>query len=151
MEFWQQLIIIIYGSLAFIAFITSIYACAFKKKAYQDTPLWGLLFTGFVQADNVYIGFFWVCVSLVTLVLNDWLLFLLILSYFWLVRSVGETLYWFLQQFHPRGGNPPEKFWIHKVVKNDSVWFMNQIYWQLMTVITIIASLYITHIWLKTI
>lgn len=150
MEFWQQLIIILYGILALIAFITSYYACSIKKKSYENTPLWGLFFTGFVQADNVIFGFFWVIVSVITLILQDWILFLLTLSVFWLVRSIGETFYWFLQQFHPRTGNEPEKFWSYRIVKNDAVWFMNQIYWQCLTVITTISSLYLGYVWINT-
>lgn len=148
MEFWQQIIVIIYGLLALLAFFTSFRACYRHKKAYEDTPIYGLLFTAFVQADAVIFGLFWAGASLVTLLLQDWLLFLLILSVFWLVRSIGETQYWFLQQFSPRSGNDPQKFPLFfKIFQNDSVWFVNQIYWQCITVITIISTVYLGYQW----
>jgi hypothetical protein len=150
MEFWQQIIIVGYGILALMAFVTSVYACRSKNKAYESTPLWGIFFTGFVQADNVIFGFFWCLVCLVTLFFHDWLLFLLTVSLFWLVRSIGETLYWLFQQFIPRKGNEPEKFWSYRIVKSDAVWFMNQIYWQCITVITIISSMYLGYLWITS-
>lgn len=149
MQLWQQIIIATYGLIALIAFITSFRACYYHKKPFEETPLYGFLFTGFVRGDNVVFGLFWFIVSTASLILQDWTLFLLILSVFWLVRSIGETLYWFLQQFHPRTGNDPSKFWYFKYFHNDSVWFINQIYWQCVSVLTIISTIYLTSIWLK--
>lgn len=148
MQIWQQIIILIYGFLALIAFISSFRACYLKNKSFEDTPIYGMLFTGFVRADNVVFGLFWFIISIITLLLDDWLLFLLILSTFFLVRSIGETIYWFLQQFHPREGNNPSKFWYYKFFRNDSVWFVNQIYWQCITVLTIILDIYLIKLWL---
>lgn len=147
MELWQQIIVIVYGLLALWAFITSFKACYKQKRSFEDTPLFGFLFTGFVQADNVVFGLFWVIISGISLLIQDWIFFLLILSFFFLVRSVGETMYWFLQQFHPRDGNSPQKFWYYKFFHNDSVWFVNQIYWQCVTVITLFTSIYLIKLW----
>lgn len=150
MELWQQFIIILYGIIAFIAFISSFNACHRQKKSFEDTPVWSIFFTGFVQADNVVFGLFWTAIAILTLLLNDWLLFLLTLSLFWLVRSLGETIYWFFHQFIPRGGNDPQKFWHYRFFHNDSVLFVNQIYWQCITVITSVSSIYLAHLWLKS-
>lgn len=149
MELWQQIIIAVYGLLAFTAFITCFRACYYHKKPFEETPLYGFLFTGFVRADNVVFGLFWSIISIILLILQEWILFLLILSVFWLVRALGETIYWFLQQFSPRPGNDPSKFWYFKFFHNDSIWFVNQIYWQCVTVITIISTLYLSYAWLK--
>jgi hypothetical protein len=149
MQLWQQIIITVYGLLALVAFVTSINACYYHKKSFEETHLYGFLFSGFVRADNVVFGLFWFLTSLLCFILQDWTLFLLILSSFWLIRSIGETFYWFLQQFHPREGNPPEKFWYFRIFHNDSVWFVNQIYWQCVTVITLITTIYLSVLWLK--
>jgi hypothetical protein len=151
MVLWQQLLVATYGCLALISFIVSFRACYYYKKAYAETPLSGILFGGFVQADNVIFGMFWFLTSTGTLLLKDWLLFLLIVSSFWLVRSIGETLYWFLQQFTFHEGNPPQKFWHHRIFHNDSVWFVNQIYWQCISVVTIITTIYLANLWLKNV
>jgi hypothetical protein len=106
------------------------------------------LFGSFVWADHILFGPFWVAVSFITFILQDILLFLLIFSIFWLVRSGGETLYWFFQQFHPRQGNEPEQFWIHKHVPGEAVWFMHQIFWQCVIVISTILTIYLSFLWL---
>ena len=150
MHFWQQIIVFVYGLFALGITISGFRATNQKRKAYEETPFSGILFSAFVQADKLVFGPFWVMVSFITLILNDWLLFLLFFSVFWLVRSIGETIYWFLQQFSPRPGNDPEKFFFYRYVHNDSVWFILQIWWQCLTVITIISTIYLSHLWLKT-
>lgn len=107
-------------------------------------------FGSFVWADHVLFGPFWVIVSLVTFVLHDFLLFLLVFAVFWVVRSIGETLYWFFQQFSPRVGNEPEKFWINNYVPGQAVWFMHQIFWQCITVISVVLTIFLTHLWLQS-
>jgi hypothetical protein len=150
MEFWQQISVSIYGLVALGVFISGFRACYSKNKAFEDTPISAMCYGAFVQADKVIFGLFWFVASLIAFIVDDWLLFLLIFSVFWLVRSVGETLYWMFQQFHPRPGNDPQKFWFYRFFKNDSVWFVNQIYWQCITVITVISSVYLAHLWLQT-
>lgn len=105
-------------------------------------------FGGFVWADMVIFGIFWLIAGVASLLLNDWILFLLIISLFWLVRSVGETIYWLLQQFSTIKRNPPERMLLYKLFKNDAVWFVYQIFWQCMTVTFILTSLYLGKQWL---
>jgi hypothetical protein len=85
---------------------------------------------------------------LVTWWLNDWLLFWLIVSVFWAVRSWGETIYWLNQQFSTIERNPPKKHILYPIFHNDSVWFVHQIIWQCVTVISIVVSLYFGRLWL---
>jgi len=47
----------------------------------------------FVWGDAVIFGLFWTVALIVAWVLKDWYLFLLIVSVFWVVRSLGETIY----------------------------------------------------------
>src|SRR5690606_22156213 len=96
----------------------------------------------FVWGDVLILSPFWISLSVVTLVLQDWWLFLLAVSLFWLVRSVGETLYWFLQQFATVKRDPPESLAGYRFVKNESIWFMYQVMWQCVTVFTLILSIY---------
>lgn len=103
----------------------------------------------FVWADHVIFGPFWTIVSFMTYFLGDWKLFLLIFSCFWLIRSSGETIYWFFQQFHPRVGNEPDKFWINKHVPGEAVWFIHQIFWQCITVLSLICTIFFTFLWIK--
>jgi hypothetical protein len=149
MEIWQQSIIVLFGLGAFIGFIKSFDECKRKKRSLSLTLQIGPLYGAFVYADLVVFGLFWTIASLGAFFLNDWYLFLLTLSLFWLVRSIGETIYWFLQQFSTINRNPPEKFYIHKIFHNDSVWFVYQIFWQCITVITIITSIYLAKLWLN--
>lgn len=106
-------------------------------------------FGSFVWADHVLFGPFWVLISLVTFFLHDVILFGLIFAIFWVVRSLGEMLYWFFQQFSPRVGNEPEKFWINRHVPGEAVWFMHQIFWQCVAVISLIFSIFLAHAWLQ--
>jgi hypothetical protein len=119
-----------------------------KGKAYELTPF--LLPFGIIAwGDAVVFGLFWTGVSLVSYFLNDWILFLLIISVFWVVRSLGETIYWFNQQFSQKAydWNKPEKLLFHSIFKNDSIWFVYQIIWQCVTVVSIIATIYFTRLW----
>ncbi len=107
-------------------------------------------FGSFVWADHIIIGPFWILASLTCLFLQDFLLFLLIASAFWLIRSGGETLYWFLQQFHPRGGNEPEQFWINKHAPGEAVWFLHQIFWQCISVVALICTILSAVRWISS-
>jgi hypothetical protein len=150
MTLWQNAVVLLYGLISLIGFIWSYKRCRFHKDSYGHPPgLYGFL-GAFVWADLVIFGAFWALASGMSLILQDWLLFLLIISLFWLIRSIGETMYWFLQQFAPNKGNPPEKFWFYRVFHNDSVWFVWQIYWQCVTVLTVITSLYLGFLWIKS-
>lgn len=148
MSQWQIVLVSIYGFVAVVGFFKALHMCRNRKSAYGHTDNIFNFYGAFVWADLVVFGLFWTIVSFLCLYRKDWLLFLLVLSAFWLIRSFGETLYWFHQQFTPRGGNEPEKFWFHKIVLNDSVYFVNQIYWQCISVITFITTLYLAKLWL---
>src|SRR3990170_36194 len=146
METWQKTLIIFWGIISFILFIKGFFECKDKKNAYGLTPKLSV-FGIFSWGDAVVFGLFWVLVSLITLVLNDWILFLLIISVFWVVRSFGEAIYWLNQQFSTINRNPPEKLMFYKLFKNDSVWFIYQIFWQSITVVSLIFTIYFAKIW----
>lgn len=148
MEVWQKTVILIYAAFSLFGLIKGYRQTKNKKNAYGDSPIFYPL-GAFVWADAVVFGLFWILISVAALFLNDWILFLLTISVFWVVRSVGETVYWFNQQFSKINRNPPENYFIYKIFQNDSVWFVYQIYWQCLTVVSIIASLFFAKLWLS--
>jgi hypothetical protein len=147
MENWQQFIVLVYALLNLGIFLKGYYECKFRKNAYGLTPY--LNFLGvFVWGDAVVFCLFWIAASLITYLLKDWYLFLLIVSVFWVVRSLGETIYWFNEQFSTTNRNPPEKLLFHNIFHNDSVWFVYQIIWQCVTVISVVFTIYFSKLWL---
>jgi hypothetical protein len=151
MEPWQRSVIAVYGALSFLVFLKGFHESKDKNNAYGLTPF--LTFLGiFAWGDAVVFGLFWIASSAISLLLKDWYLFLLIISVFWVVRSLGETIYWFNQQFSAKvyDWNKPENLGWHWLFHNDSVWFIYQIRWQCVTVVSIIASVYFTNLWLKS-
>ena len=148
MENWQTAIVVFFLIFSMSGFAIGINESKNRKNAYGKAGIFNLI-GAFVWGDVVIFSIFWILVSLVCLILNDWVLFLLIYSVFWLVRSIGETIYWFNQQFSSINRNPPKEMWFFKYFHNDSVWFVYQIYWQCLTVVTIITSVYLTHLWLN--
>lgn len=147
MKFWQTEILIVYGLLSFLAFIKGLYESAGKNNAYGQTP-WLFWMGIFAWGDAVIFGLFWFLSSTLAYLLNDWLLFLLLISVFWLVRSLGETFYWFNQQFSRIERNPPNRLRGYKLFKNDSIWFVYQIAWQCVTVVTVITTIYLGNLWI---
>ncbi len=150
MNIFLQLSVLFFGVFSFFTFIKAIRECKDNDNAFGRPYRLCEIYGSFVWADHVVFGFFWVIISGIVLLLQDFLLFLLIASVFWLVRSIGETIYWFLQQFHPRKGNDPKKFIFYPIFKNDSVWFINQIAWQCVTVLTFMTTLYLSYLWIKS-
>lgn len=118
-----------------------------KKNAYGITI--PLVFLGmFVWGDAAIFGIFWAIVGAISICAGNWILFLLFCSLFWAVRSTGETLYFFNQQYSTVIRNKPEDMPFYKYFHNDSIWFIYQIVHQCVTVFSIIASLYLAKLWL---
>ena len=106
---------------------------------------WG----AFVWGDIVVFGPFLGFVLTICFFLQDCLLLALLMSIFWLVRSLGETIYWFNQQFTSLKRNPPQKMPGYTLFKNDAIWFVYQIVWQCITVITIFTTVWFFKLWLN--
>ena len=60
---------------------------------------YGFLIGAFVWEDLLIFSAFGLAASIATIFLNQWKFGLLFYLVFWVVRSAGETLYFFLQQF----------------------------------------------------
>lgn len=143
----QNWLVVLMGACGLLAALYGLYQSARRNNVFGETP--GMWWLGiFVWGDALVFGLFWFLVSIAIWFLQDWLLFILVISIFWLVRSVGETIYWFLQQFSTITRNEPKNLIGYRLVKNDAIWFINQIFWQCITVVTAITSLYVAKLWL---
>lgn len=117
-----------------------------RNRTFSLTPLLYPLGI-FVWGDAPILGAFWVVVAIAGMLVGNMAFFLLCVSLFWCVRSVGETIYWLLQQFSPLKRNPPEQLFGYRFVKDESIWFMYQLFWQCMTVVSLIFVLYFAFSW----
>lgn len=148
MSQWQQIFIIIYLLFSISGFLVG-FANSKKGNTHGNAHIYNLI-GAFVWADAVIFGLFWSGFSALIWFLEDWKLFLLAQSVFWLIRSVGEMIYWLNQQFSDKDKNPIKGFWFYKYFKNDSVWFVWQIYWQCLAVIFAILTIFFSKQWLTT-
>jgi len=149
METWQNIVLLLTAIYSLSGLYFGYLHSKFKKNVFGLTPAYYLI-GAFVWGDAVIFGIFWFLASLVVYMLQDWTLFLLTFSLFWVVRSVGETMYWFLQQFSTVIRHKPETSQFHDIFHNDSIWFVYQIFWQCMTVISLVCSLYFAQHWLTS-
>jgi hypothetical protein len=145
---WQRVLLLLFGCLNVFTFIKGWHESVTKKNPYGKATFLGWLGM-FVWGDAVIMGLFLSLATFITLWRQDWWLFWLIFSAYWLVRSVGETIYWLNEQFSTTKHNPPETLTGHRFFKDDSIWFIYQIYWQCVSVISLIATIYFAHMWLK--
>ena len=142
---WQQFLIIIFAAYSFVLFIKG-FIEARNGNSFGQT-VFQLPIGAFVWADAVVFGIFWTLVNLVVLAVNSWVLFLLVVSVFWTIRGLGETIYWLNQQYSTKELNPPERFKINKLFKGTPTWFVHQIFWQCITIVAIIFSIYFAKVW----
>lgn len=142
----QTYIIWIYAFISLVVFIKGFYEVAKKHNPFGESFVLFLMGV-FVWGDALVLGLFWFLVSLFVLVLKDWILFLLIFSVFWVVRSLGEVIYWFSHQFSTVVRNPPETLLGYRLFKNDSIWFVYQIIWQCILTISLVATIFLARLW----
>ncbi len=149
MEIWQRLIVILFGLFSIIVFLKGVNESLKKNNSYAGTI--PLLWMGiFVWGDAVVYGAFWALCCFTVLLLNDWLLFLLLFSVYWTVRSLGETIFWFNQQFTPMKLYHAPKLPGYKFFNNESIYFIYQIFCQCITVVSLITTIYLSAIWLQS-
>lgn len=130
-------------------FTRSLHQCRRCNNSFGLTP--GLFILGiFVWADAVIIAPFWMLTVGFSLLLQSWWLFLVFTGLFWVVRSLGETMYWFNQQFASVNRNPVENLLLSEWFDDDAIWFVYQIFWQSVTVFSLVASIYSIFNWLQT-
>ncbi|MCB9806909.1 hypothetical protein H6768_03370 [Candidatus Peribacteria bacterium] len=89
------LLVVFFFSLTFIAYRKIV---SYKGKIHF-TYTWAALMGGFVWEDVLIFSIYGGISSILTLLFRDYRLGILFFLVFWIVRSAGETLYFFLQQF----------------------------------------------------
>lgn len=143
----QIIIVLLWGIYSFIAF--------FLGWRHRKNPFglsrWFLPLGAFVWTDTIVFGLFFFLVSAFCLVTNQFILFLLIFSVFWTIRSVGEQVYWFLEQFAVAHKNAPHTLWPKKWFKGQESWIVMQITWQCVSAIFIVLSAYLLFTWFRTV
>lgn len=143
----QKMFLILFSFVNLAIFIKGVYEIHKKRNAYRLTNY--LFFIGaFVWGDVFVLSPFWIIVSGISLYLDNWSLFLLFVSLFWVIRSFGEIIYWLNEQFASKNRNPPQNLNFHTIIKSDAIWFMYQLFWQCIFVFALILSLYFGKQWL---
>lgn len=149
MLFWQTTIILLISLISFIFLLKSFREIKNKNNIYGLTPY--LFFLGsFVWGDMIVLGIFWITVSIISILLNNWYLFLLFISIFWSIRSLGEAIYWLNEQFAGKNRNPPHTLKLHKLINGDAIWFIYQLFWQCIFVFSLLISIYLSKLWLDS-
>lgn len=149
MVLWQKIFIVGFTIFNFLIFLKGMYEVR-KRNPYGLTKY--LFFIGaFVWGDIFILGPFWIIASIVSLFLNNWYLFLLFVSLFWVIRSLGETIYWLNEQFAGKNRNPPKTLSFHKLIQGEAIWFIYQLFWECVFVISVILSIYFYNGFIKTI
>jgi len=144
---WQRDAVLLFGVVNLAVCIKGFYESSRRKNSYGLT--YALFPLGmFVWGDAVIFGLFWAGVSAAALVLEDWILFWMVFSLFWVVRSVGETIYWFNQQFSGVTRWKAEDLPGYRFFHNDSIWFVYQIMCQAITVVSLVGAIYFSALWL---
>jgi hypothetical protein len=147
MQHYQWIIIVLFALVNFLFFIKG-YIETRKKNAFRIVPYPLMIFGIFVWGDAVVISLFLALASMASLLLWNWILFLLILTSFWLMRSIGETIYWFNHQFCVKPRYPAKYLPGFGLYQNDSIYFAIQIFVQCISVVSLILTIYLVHLWL---
>ncbi len=130
-----------YGLIAGLSFIVGLRETYSRNNPYGLTR-WLLPYGIFVWGDAVIIGLFWTIASFLSVYLQNMQLFIILQAAYWIVRSAGEVLYWFLQQFASVKRDPPHTLLGHKLFPGESIWFAYQVGWQMVLVVAIVSLLY---------
>lgn len=145
---------IIYGLLNFILIFVSYFQIRKNPKSY--TFFWYLAFFNgaFIWEDFFIFSILHTVGVSISLILADTKIWLLFMASFWLIRSLGETLYQFLEQFIEPKHSPhfiSEHFApILKVfgpIPEQKCFILVQIFFQSVSVISLTALIYLVLNW----
>jgi hypothetical protein len=150
MILWQTIFLIIFGIFNCLIYLRAITHITKYKNVYGLTK-WLFFIGAFVWGDVFVLAPFWIIAAIAAFVLNNWNLFLLIVTIFWTIRSLGEITYWLNEQFAGKNRNPPSTLNFHKVFNGDAIWFIYQLFWQCVFILSLILSLYFAKLWLLSV
>lgn len=145
---FQLIFLLLWFGYAMGGFLLGLRQTYYKKNPY-GLSFWLNPLGAFVWGDAVIFGIFNMLIVFVAIILKDFILFLLLTSVFWVVRSIGEQMYWFHEQFATNHRNLEHTLRLSKFFPRNSVWIAMQIYWQCVSVVAIVSSVYLFFRWLK--
>jgi hypothetical protein len=64
---------------------------------------------------------------------------------------LGETMYWFIEQFSSSHRNPPHTLPGNSIFHDDAIWFAYQVIWQCVSVFSIVLTIYFARLWVLSI
>lgn len=134
MEWWQTVLVTLYALYSLLATRHGIQNGINRANVFGLTP-WLYPLGIFVCGDAVIIGIFGLALSLFILAINNWWIGVTLWSFYWIVRSLGEMIYWLNQQFSPIERNAPPSLRGYHWFPNDSIWFIYQVSWQCLAVL----------------
>lgn len=135
---------------SFLCFAIGVYHS--KKRNYLGVCYLFYPLGAYVWADAVIFGLFFTLSSLVLYHLKNWNLFCAFYFVFQSVRTLGESIYWFNQQFSTVNRNPGKRQWPHLFFKDEyTTWFVYQIMWQCVCVVSTILAIYFSSLWIRSI
>lgn len=130
-----------YLILQVILFVLAFYKVFKSKERLEFIYKWAWPFGAFVWEDLLVFSFFNIFFSTVVYILDDIKVGIIFLLVFFVVRSVGETIYYFLQQFNPL---PPYPHRLHAHfaalrlllgnISDQKCFILSQVFFQSITV-----------------
>ena len=140
----MEIILLSLALVFLLLFLTSLIKVKKSNKKINFIYSWGCLLGAFVWEDLLVFSFYFLAITLITLLVQDvhiWILFVLI---FWMVRSSGEALYFFLQQFivpkhypHDLAEHIKRYTLVSSRLSDQQVMILMQVFYQVMLTITI--------------
>jgi len=112
---------------------------------FKTTP-WLLPLGIFVWGDGLVILLFWIAWLIFSMLVQNIYISLTLWALFWVVRSLGEVIYWLNQQFSIIKRNDPKSLLGGKLF-GEGVWFVYQIAWQCVLVIMIFVTIWSLRFW----
>lgn len=134
---------------AFYAFLGFILGIKNRRVPFGECRILNPL-GAFVWIDAVVFGLFFTLVAIFCLFFEQFVLFCLIFTIFWAIRSIGEQVYWFLEQFAVTHRNKPQTLMPYRFFKGEETWIVMQIFWQCVSVVAIIASIYFATLFIRS-
>lgn len=117
---------------------------------------WAYPLGAFIWEDLVIFSLFNIVATIFVCLVKDLRYMIVIPLCFWLVRAIGETFYWFLQQFNQPAKYPHNEYiweeneWIRALVgefPNQKFFILYQVSWQVVTVICLVGLVYMFANW----
>lgn len=141
-----MLIVLAYSVLCLVSGLWHTRKGNYHGEAFPFHPL-----GAYVWADAVVFGLFWTVSTIVLYKIGDWNLFWAYYFVFSAVRYLGETIYWFNEQFAGKKLEDTKKKWPYRFFKDEKVVrFTYQTIAQCLTVVSVILAIYFAHRWVAS-